>query len=182
MTPRIRLNLLLYGDESRVKITHWEIWRNGLTRKWKYLIIICGLVTTAVSSVLFGNYGLSSSALAAGVVSLLSSLICIGYGAALIYVLGDAPGSILRSAGTRYPILFVTVLSIPQLWGGIAFSAFFISICIIGFQATDKGPLLEMGMILTIVVLVGHLIAFLVLFRSVPEPEVFDEGDLQQHP
>lgn len=50
----------------------------------------------AVSTVVCSSLPLSGVAFALGVVALLSSLISIGFGTGLIYVLGDVPGESLQ--------------------------------------------------------------------------------------
>jgi len=179
VTPRVTLELLLHGNDNKtMEPSHWEAWRDGLVRKWTNLNIVNGLVIGAVSTLLFGSYTFSGGAFAFGVASLLSSLICIGFGVGLIYVLGDVSGHTLRLIALRYPTLFLIALSIPQSWGGISFATFFITTCIIGFQA-NKGPYLIFGLCLTIFLLGLHIIGFIILFRKnihdgalcVPEPE-----------
>ncbi|GBE80562.1 hypothetical protein SCP_0302770 [Sparassis crispa] len=173
-TPRPGLYLLLRSEDKGP--ADWESWRDGLVRRWNNLNIVCGLIIGAVSTLLFSNYPFGPSAFAFGITSLLSSLICIGFGVGLIYVLGDVHGSTLRMIGHRYPKLYLAALSIPQVWGGVSFSAFFVNTCIIGFEAKNKGPVLIMGITLVIFLLVVHLAGFMYLFGrdleedSLPEP------------
>ena len=47
---------------------------------------------SAISTILFSSFTISSVAFALGVISLLSSLMAIGFGVGLTYVLGDVPG------------------------------------------------------------------------------------------
>ena len=49
-----------------------------------------------MSTILFSTYTVSNTTFALGVISLLSSLIAIGFGVGLTYVLGDVPGSRLH--------------------------------------------------------------------------------------
>ena len=49
-----------------------------------------------MSTILFSSFPISNAAFTLGVMSLLSSLIAIGFGVGLTYVLGDVPGSRLH--------------------------------------------------------------------------------------
>ena len=49
-----------------------------------------------MSTILFSSLTISNAAFALGVISLLSSLIAIGFGVGLTYVLGDVPGRSLH--------------------------------------------------------------------------------------
>jgi len=91
------------------------------------------------------------------VISLLSSLIAIGFGVGLIYVLVDVPGSSLHAVGYLHTKLYIFTLSVPQIWAGVSFIAFFASICVIVWEATNKGWIVHAGVIISIFVFSLHL-------------------------
>ncbi|KAG8745515.1 hypothetical protein FRC10_007862 [Ceratobasidium sp. 414] len=135
----------------------WVGFRDGFMSKWTNLNIVCGLIMGAISTVMFAGVELDSVTFGFGIVSLLSSLISIGFGTGLMYVLGDVAGETLHVSSTsvrpaklyphlysqrigkRYPILFIFALSIPQVWAGICIVAFFLCIGVFAWNAADKG-------------------------------------------
>ncbi|KAG8722433.1 hypothetical protein FRC08_002414 [Ceratobasidium sp. 394] len=117
----------------------WVGFRDGFMSKWTNLNIVCGLIMGAISTVMFAGVELDSVTFGFGIVSLLSSLISIGFGTGLMYVLGDVAGETLHRIGRRYPILFVFALSIPQVWAGICIVTFFLCIGVFAWNAADKG-------------------------------------------
>ncbi|KAG8762276.1 hypothetical protein FRC11_010135 [Ceratobasidium sp. 423] len=132
-----------------------------------------------MSTIMFANVGLDAVSFGFGVVSLLSSLISIGFGTGLMYVLGDVAGETLKKIGTRYPILFVFALSIPQVWAGICIVTFFLCTGIFAWNASDKGWTAKAGIILSAVLTIAHLIAFARLFHKQHTVEnlIDNEGD-----
>ncbi|KAH8108870.1 hypothetical protein DFH11DRAFT_1516302, partial [Phellopilus nigrolimitatus] len=118
-----------------------------------------------VSSIVFADLPLSRASFSLGIISLLSSLIAIGFGVGLIYVLGDVKGiSLLACPHQNYPRLYLFALSIPEVWAFISFGTFFADIGVIVWQSADKGWIA--GTAVTAVALVGHLVAFAILFRE----------------
>ncbi|CAE6529223.1 unnamed protein product [Rhizoctonia solani] len=162
------------GDAVR-----WVGFRDGFMSKWTNLNIVCGLIMGAMSTIMFADVELDSVSFGFGVVSLLSSLISIGFGTGLMYVLGDVAGDTLKKIGTRYPILFVFALSIPQVWAGVCIVSFFICTGIFAWNATDKGWTAKAGIILSAVFTIAHLIAFARLFHKqhTVETLIDNEGD-----
>ncbi|CAE7217511.1 unnamed protein product, partial [Rhizoctonia solani] len=79
------------GDAVR-----WVGFRDGFMSKWTNLNIVCGLIMGAMSTIMFADVELDSVSFGFGVVSLLSSLISIGFGTGLMYVLGDVAGGTLK--------------------------------------------------------------------------------------
>ena len=87
-------------------------------------------ITSAMSTILFSSFTISNAAFALGVISLLSSLIAIGFGVGLTYVLGDVPGKRLhvrwlqvdwlteiydeQIIGSLHTRLYIFALSVPQ--------------------------------------------------------------------
>ncbi|KAL5492113.1 hypothetical protein ACEPAI_3560 [Sanghuangporus weigelae] len=133
---------------------------------WSNLNVTCGLIMGAVSTVLFSDYPLSRASFALGIISLLSSLIATGFGVGLIYVLVDVPGSTLQDIDEKYPRLYLFALSIPELWALLSFGSFFVGICVVIWEATNKGWIAKAGVVLTIVMLSLHLVAFGFLFHK----------------
>ena len=69
------------------------------------ITFIINSLVSAASTILFGNFNIiGRSVFALGVVSLLSSLISIGFGVGLTYVLGDVQG----------PTLHVSILALSH--------------------------------------------------------------------
>ncbi|KAF8683260.1 hypothetical protein RHS04_01980 [Rhizoctonia solani] len=148
------------------------------TEQVRYLVEK-GDAIRAMSTIMFADVELDAVAFGFGVVSLLSSLISIGFGTGLMYVLGDVAGETLKKIGTRYPILFVFALSIPQVWAGICIVTFFLCTGVFAWNASDKGWTAKAGIILSAVLTVGHLIAFARLFHKQHTVEnlIDNEGD-----
>ncbi|CAE6359857.1 unnamed protein product [Rhizoctonia solani] len=162
------------GDAIR-----WVGFRDGFMSKWTNLNIVCGLIMGAMSTIMFADVELDAVSFGFGVVSLLSSLISIGFGTGLMYVLGDVAGETLKKIGTRYPILFVFALSIPQVWAGICIVSFFLCTGVFAWSASDKGWTAKAGIIFSVVLTVAHLIAFARLFHKQHTVEnlIDNEGD-----
>ncbi|KAF8894603.1 hypothetical protein BD779DRAFT_851725 [Infundibulicybe gibba] len=134
-TPRkIVLHLL-----ERRNYSDWETFRDSLVNKWTNLNVLGGLIMGGISTVIFSGLSLSNKAFTFGVVALLSSLISIGFGVGLIYVLGDVSGPRLHHIGTTYPNLFLFSISIPQTWATMSFVTFFLCVCFIVWEAENKG-------------------------------------------
>ncbi|CAE6475507.1 unnamed protein product [Rhizoctonia solani] len=159
--------------------TRWVGFRDGFMSKWTNLNIVCGLIMGAMSTIMFANVELDAVSFGFGVVSLLSSLISIGFGTGLMYVLGDVSGETLKKIGTRYPILFIFALSIPQVWAGVCIVAFFLCTGIFAWNASDKGWTAKAGIIFSAVLTIAHLIAFARLFHKqhTVEKLIDNEGD-----
>ncbi|KAG9078992.1 hypothetical protein FRC06_008015 [Ceratobasidium sp. 370] len=115
---------------------------------------------------MFAGVELDSVTFGFGIVSLLSSLISIGFGTGLMYVLGDVAGETLHRIGKRYPILFVFALSIPQVWAGICIVTFFLCIGVFAWNAADKGWTAKAGIIGSSVLTALHLAFFARLFHK----------------
>ncbi|KAJ1301771.1 hypothetical protein OPQ81_009000 [Rhizoctonia solani] len=162
------------GDAIR-----WVGFRDGFMSKWTNLNIVCGLIMGAMSTIMFADVKLDAVSFGFGVVSLLSSLISIGFGTGLMYVLGDVAGETLKKIGTQYPILFVFALSIPQVWAGICILTFFLCTGVFAWNASDKGWTAKAGIILSAVIAIVHLIAFTRLFhkQQTVESLIDNEGD-----
>ncbi|CAE6375858.1 unnamed protein product [Rhizoctonia solani] len=159
-TEQVRY-LVSNGDAVR-----WVGFRDGFMSKWTNLNIVCGLIMGAMSTIMFADVELDAVSFGFGVVSLLSSLISIGFGTGLMYVLGDVAGDTLKKIGTEYPILFVFALSIPQVWAGICIVTFFLCTGVFAWNASDKGWTAKAGIILAAVLTVAHLVAFARLFHK----------------
>ncbi|KAI5118398.1 hypothetical protein M0805_007532 [Coniferiporia weirii] len=144
----------------------WERFRERNVRRWSNLNVICGLIMGAVSTIVFSNFPLTRASFALGIISLLSSLISIGFGVGLIYVLGDVEGDMLRMIDQRYPNLYLFALSIPEIWAFISFGSSFTGVGVIVWQSADKGWIAKAGVTLTAVALLAHLAAFAFLFRE----------------
>ncbi|KAG9098997.1 hypothetical protein FS749_002399 [Ceratobasidium sp. UAMH 11750] len=144
----------------------WVGFRDGFMSKWTNLNIVCGLIMGAISTVMFAGVELDSVTFGFGIVSLLSSLISIGFGTGLMYVLGDVAGGTLHRIGKRYPILFVFALSIPQVWAGICIVTFFLCIGVFAWNAADKGWTAKAGIIGSSVLTALHLAFFARLFHK----------------
>ncbi|TFK42594.1 hypothetical protein BDQ12DRAFT_757564 [Crucibulum laeve] len=158
---------------------HWMNFRDALVRRWTNLNIVketnrllqCLVwfdneyFRSAISTVLFADYPIASSAFALGIVSLLSSLISIGFGVGLIYVLGDVDGRRLHIIATLHPKAFVFALSIPQTWAAISFAAFFACTCVILWESLNQSILVKMGVVLSVLTLLIHVFGFIYLFR-----------------
>ena len=137
----------------------------------------CSGSSSAISTILFSPFTISNAAFALGVISLLSSLIAIGFGVGMTYVLGDVPGTSLhvrwiqvdylmtssvtgtydgQAIGFLHTKLYIFALSVPQacylfflffllnsipwqVWSCVSFIAFFASISVIVWEATNKG-------------------------------------------
>ncbi|OCB90585.1 prenyltransferase [Sanghuangporus baumii] len=185
-TPYVEMDSLRRkGGQSDVEKL-WEQFRDLLQRRWSNLNVTvrynlffsptiaddspthtqCGLIMGAVSTVVFSDYPLSPASFTLGIISLLSSLIAIGFGVGLIYVLVDVPGGTLQDIDEKYPRLYLFALSIPELWALLSFGSFFIGICVVIWEATNKGWIAKAGVVLTIVMLSLHLVAFGFLFHK----------------
>ncbi|KAL5512914.1 hypothetical protein ACEPAH_3312 [Sanghuangporus vaninii] len=165
-TPYVEMDSLrTKGGQSDVEKL-WEQFRDLLQRRWSNLNVTCGLIMGAVSTVVFSDYPLSPASFTLGIISLLSSLIAIGFGVGLIYVLVDVPGGTLQDIDEKYPRLYLFALSIPELWALLSFGSFFIGICVVIWEATNKGWIAKAGVVLTIVILSLHLVAFGFLFHK----------------
>jgi len=149
----------------------WEKFRDLLMARWSNLNIICGLIMGAASTIVFSGTTLSRGSFALGIISLLSSLISIGVGAGMAYVLGDVPGVTLRAVNDTYPALYVYALSIPEIYAFLSFIAFFSSVGIIVWQSPEKGWLAKAGTVAAASVLGFHLLGFAWLFRERPMTE-----------
>jgi len=136
------------------------------------------LIMGAMSTVLFANVQLARGPFGFGVVSLLSSLIAIGFGTGLMYVLGDVDGEVLHKIGRRYPILFVFALSIPQVWASICIASFFLCTGTFAWNASDKGWTAKAGIIFSAALTLVHLIAFARLFYKQQTVETLIDDDL----
>ncbi|KAF8598021.1 hypothetical protein BDV93DRAFT_354731 [Ceratobasidium sp. AG-I] len=126
---------------------------------------------------MFADVELDRAAFGLGVVSLLSSLISIGFGTGLMYVLGDVEGHTLNKIGRRYPILFVFALSIPQVWAGICIVTFFLCTGIFAWNASDKGWTAKAGIIGSGLLTILHLLAFARLFHKQHKVETLIDDD-----
>ncbi|QRV97285.1 hypothetical protein RhiJN_25304 [Ceratobasidium sp. AG-Ba] len=142
----------------------WVGFRDGFMSKWTNLNIVCGLIMGAISTIVFAGLELDSVTFGFGIVSLLSSLISIGFGTGLMYVLGNVPGSTLGKIGKRHPILFIFALSIPQVWAGVCIVSFFLCVGVFAWNATDKGWTAKAGIIGSSALTAIHLILFARLF------------------
>ncbi|KIM49537.1 hypothetical protein M413DRAFT_110740 [Hebeloma cylindrosporum] len=134
-TPQKQIKYLLAKKDFR----EWETFRDSLVHRWLNTNIMCGLIMSAMSTVLFSSATISNAAFALGVISLLSSLIAIGFGVGLMYVLGDVPGSRLHIIGCLHLRPYIFALSVPQIWAVVSFTAFFASVCVFVWEATNKG-------------------------------------------
>jgi len=180
MTP---YEQILYLREKK-DFKAWERFRDSLMRRWSNLNVINGLIMGAVSTIVFSDFPLSTSSFTLGIISLLTSLIAIGFGVGLTYVLGDVRGTSLNLIDEQYPKLYLFALSIPEVWGIISFASFFGGLCVIVWQATDKGWVVKAGVVAAVVALFVHLAAFAFLFREqdtaaylIPDHEVFVPAD-----
>ncbi|KAI5118396.1 hypothetical protein M0805_007530 [Coniferiporia weirii] len=162
MTPYEQLVYL--REKGHLKA--WERFRDSLMRRWSNLNVICGLIMGAVSTIVFADFPLTSASFTLGIISLLSSLISIGFGVGMIYVLGDVQGGTLRMIDRRYPNLYLFALSIPEVWAFISFGTFFTGVGVIVWQSADKGWIAKAGVTVSAVALLGHLAAFAFLFRE----------------
>jgi len=160
-TPHRQVRYLL----AQRNFKDWEAFRDSLVRRWTNLNVVCGLIMGAISTILFANFSIDPAAFALGVTSLLSSLIAIGFGVGLIYVLGDVKGFRLHVIGTLYPKLWIFALSIPQIWAGTSFCAFFACMCVIVWQVSNKELLIRVGVVLAVLVLLMHVVGFAFLFH-----------------
>ncbi|KAG8856926.1 hypothetical protein FRB96_006189 [Tulasnella sp. 330] len=165
--------------KSRGEPAKWVGFRDGLINRWLSLNVVTGLILGAVSTVVCSNIHLTALAFALGIVSLLTSLISIGFGTGLIYVLGDI-------IADRYTVLFPYALAIPQLWAAGSFGVFFAEILVITWSQRQGGWIVKAGVIAAIVLTVVHLGGFLVLHvtqqqeeEEGPEPEEDAKGSGQ---
>ncbi|THH11330.1 hypothetical protein EW145_g725 [Phellinidium pouzarii] len=154
MTPHKQMSYLRKKED----INAWERFRDSLIRLWSNLNVICGLI--------------------------MGSLIVIGFGVGLIYVLGDVKGSSLLMIDQRHPVLYLFALSIPEVWAFISFGTFFADVGVIVWQAADKGWIvkesqMQAGVAVSAVALIGHLAAFAFPYREqdtteflIPDDEV----------
>lgn len=177
--PTEQVSFLVSELEAEGNADRWAAFRDGFMSKWTNLNIVCGLIMGAISTVMFADVELDKVSFGFGVVSLLSSLISIGFGTGLMYVLGDVDGGTLGAIGKRYPILFVFALSIPQVWAGICIVSFFLCTGIFAWNASDKGWTAKAGIIFSAALTIAHLIAFARLFHKQHAVETMfdDEGD-----
>ncbi|KAL5492101.1 hypothetical protein ACEPAI_3548 [Sanghuangporus weigelae] len=165
-------------------LKRWELFRDALMRRWSNLNVICGLIMSAVSTIVFADFPLSKASFTLGIISLLSSLIAIGFGVGLIYVLGDVRGSSIVLVDDRYPRLHLFALSIPEVWAFVSFGAFFSGLSVIVWEADNKGWVVKAGVTVAAVALVGHLVAFGFLFREqdttaflIPDEQIFPSDE-----
>ncbi|EJD07246.1 uncharacterized protein FOMMEDRAFT_24671 [Fomitiporia mediterranea MF3/22] len=131
-----------------------------------------------LSTIVFADFPLSRASFTLGIISLLSSLIAIGFGVGLIYVLGDVHGSSIVMVDDRHPFLHLFALSIPEVWAFISFGTFFADISVIVWEA---------GVTAAAVALVAHLVAFGFLFREqdttqflIPDEPVFTTEEITE--
>ena len=50
----------------------------------------------------------------------------------------------------QYPRLYLFALSIPEVWAMISFAAFFAGLCVLVWQAPDKGWVVKVGLFLNL--------------------------------
>ncbi|OCB91852.1 hypothetical protein A7U60_g871 [Sanghuangporus baumii] len=165
-------------------LKRWELFRDALMRRWSNLNVICGLIMSAVSTIVFADFPLSKASFTLGIISLLSSLIAIGFGVGLIYVLGDVRGSSIVLVDDRYPRLHLFALSIPEVWAFVSFGSFFSGLSVIVWEADNKGWVVKAGVTAAAIALVGHLVAFGFLFREqdtaaflIPDEQIFPSNE-----
>ncbi|KAG9119067.1 hypothetical protein FRC07_006092 [Ceratobasidium sp. 392] len=91
--PNEQVKFLVDHEDANL----WVGFRDGFMSKWTNLNIVCGLIMGAISTVMFAGMELDSVTFGFGIVSLLSSLISIGFGTGLMYVLGDVAGETLNA-------------------------------------------------------------------------------------
>ncbi|KAJ3571888.1 hypothetical protein NP233_g3461 [Leucocoprinus birnbaumii] len=165
-TPRQTLTSLVNSPGDG--FIEWEHFRDNLCRKWVNLNVMCGLVMGGVSTILFSDYPLSSAVFSMSVISLLSSLIAIGFGGL---------SRIWKNLMEQHPMLFMFSLTIPQTWTFISFASFFAGCIVLLWQATNKGWTLKAGTCASIVVIALHLIGFVYVFRP-DNAELYDQHPL----
>jgi len=159
-----------YDHVQRLRSRHdaasWVRFRDGLMDRWSSLNIVTGLIMGAVSTIVCSSLPLSGFAFALGIVSLLGSLISIGFGTGLIYVLGDCRGETLQEISERYSLLFPYALAVPQVWAAVSFCVFFAEVVAIAWGQSGAGWLVKTGVVLAAALTAIHLAGFAVLHLS----------------
>ncbi|KAF5358290.1 hypothetical protein D9756_001582 [Leucocoprinus leucothites] len=137
---------------------------------------------SAITTLLFSNYPLSTGAFTLGAFSLLSGLIATSLGTGLIYVLCSLKG--IQYQATHSPegisvekscsICSYSRFTSGEAWAMACFSSFYLACAVALWEANNKAWVVKLGVILSTVCLILHLAGFIFVFRREPA-EAYDD-------